>query len=210
MISEFVLYAPEPASVSVIRCSPPSWMVQLLLEEKGCSYRVRHLSFAAGEHRTPEMLAKNPRGTIPVLSHGSLNLYESFAMLEYIEACAPKTPFLPPDLHDRGIALNRLHESNTLKSAGMTWFVLLMRDGSDEAVRLARSAFEDELRFWESYLTSTPWVAGHTLTLADLSIFTYVATAVHLGLQLTDLPHMENHYHRLRSRTSTQATWPWD
>ncbi|MCA9688237.1 MAG: glutathione S-transferase N-terminal domain-containing protein, partial [Myxococcales bacterium] len=76
---------PEPATIRIVECSPPSWMVQLALEEKELDYEIRRLSFSAGEHKSAEMLARNPRGNVPVLSHGHINIYETFAILEYLE-----------------------------------------------------------------------------------------------------------------------------
>ena len=69
-MSGLVLHAPAPASVRLIECSPPSWMVELCMREKQLDYAVDVLDFAKGEHRSPAMLARNPRGTVPVLSDG--------------------------------------------------------------------------------------------------------------------------------------------
>ena len=76
MDTQITLYMPDPASLRVIECSPPSWMIQLALEEKELPYETRLLSFSAGEHRSPEMLARNPRGTVPVLTDGLARTYD--------------------------------------------------------------------------------------------------------------------------------------
>jgi hypothetical protein len=61
--SRLILYVADPASVPVIGASPPSWMCALLLADKGLEHAIVPLSFARGEHRSSEMLARNPRGT---------------------------------------------------------------------------------------------------------------------------------------------------
>ncbi len=189
-------------------------MVELALAEKGLEFAVRELSFAKGEHRTPEMLALNPRGTIPVLCVGEAVLYESLAMLEYIDLCYPEPPLLGTDRLGRARALNRLHESAGLKSAGMRLFAYLMRTPESERdgalVAGMRDDFRAELGWWERYYDGDTWAAGPALSMADLSVFVYVATASRLGLALDpDFPRVRAMFAQMRRRPSVEATWPW-
>ena len=116
--SGLILHMPEPASVRLIACSPPSWMVELVLLEKGLSYERHILDFAKGEHKSEAMLRKNPRGTVPVLSDGDAHVHETFAILQYLDWAYPQTPLLPAEPVARARALSRLHESGELKGAG--------------------------------------------------------------------------------------------
>lgn len=215
------LYRPAYESVRLIQCSPPSWMVELGLEEKGLEFTVKALSFARGEHRTPDMLARNPRGTIPVLTHGDAVLWESLAILEYLDFVQPTPPLLGSDAHTRARALNRLHESDALKRAGMELFAYLMRapenvpengpEGGPGDERLASllQAFRQELGWWERTYGESTWAAGETLTLADITVFAYVATAVYLGFSLAPAyPRVSDAFERMRTRPSVQKTWP--
>jgi glutathione S-transferase len=207
-----VLYAPDYASVRVIACSPPSWMVHILLEEKKLLYRVRRLDFAKGEHRTAEMLLLNPRGTLPVLSDGKAVVSETFAILEYIELTYPSPPWLPDQPPERARALTRLHEAEHVKAAGMAVFQELMRQPPDsERVDELWRAFDDELARWEHYLGLSSFAAGAEIGLADLALFTYVATAVHLGWSLASRPRLCGHHatmcRREAVRRSSPTTW---
>ena len=56
--------------------SPFSWRVQLVLEEKGLPYERVLLSFSKGERKSPEHLARSPRGKFPALTDDGLTLYE--------------------------------------------------------------------------------------------------------------------------------------
>jgi glutathione S-transferase len=49
--------------------SPFVWKVWLALEFKGLEYTLKMLSFSAGDTRTPEFRALNPRGKVPALEH---------------------------------------------------------------------------------------------------------------------------------------------
>lgn len=210
------LYAPEPASVRLIECSPPSWAVALALAEKRLPYQTRQLSFARGEHRSAEMLAMNPRGTIPVLRDGDVAVHETLAILAYLEHAYPQIPLLPAG-QARARALTRFHESDNLKARGMQLFAYLMRTPDEERdsarVREMSDALRDELAHWERYYGEAAWAAGDALSLADLVVFVYVATAGHLGLSLAErYPGLARFDERMRARPSVRETWPatWD
>ena len=53
------------------------WRALIALEEKGIEYESKWLPRSTGEHRTPDMLALNPRGRLPILRYGDVTLYES-------------------------------------------------------------------------------------------------------------------------------------
>jgi glutathione S-transferase len=86
--------------------SPFAWRVQLALEHKALPYERHVLSFAAGDTRKPEFLALNPRHRVPVLIDGDFVLYESNAIVEYLDEAYPATgaPLFPGDVRTRALA----------------------------------------------------------------------------------------------------------
>ena len=78
--------------------------VKLLLEQLGHDYRWIETNSAIGETRTPDYLAKNPNGKVPMLERedGSV-LVESNAILCWL---ADGTPFLPADPWQKAQALS--------------------------------------------------------------------------------------------------------
>ena len=86
--------------------SPYAWRVQLALEHKALPYELRVLSFSAGDTRKPEFIALNPRHQVPVLIDDDFVLYESNAIVEYLDEAHPATGgrLFPEDLHARAIA----------------------------------------------------------------------------------------------------------
>lgn len=203
------LYVARNDSVAVIQCSPPSWAARIVLEEKRVTYTLRELSFAAGEHRTPEMLEKNPRGSVPVLEHDGIVVYETLAILQYLNFAFADPALLPAEREPRARTLVRFHESANLKTVGMALFAYLMRtaDGGREPtpLRTMGQAFEDEVELWERYAR-----AGDLLTdppsLASIVVFVYLATATQLGFTLP--PALAELVAAMRSRRSVTATWP--
>ncbi len=66
------------------------------LEECGLEYAIRHVDFTKGEHRSPDVLAANPLGRLPVLVDDAegLNVYGSLAIVRTAARFADK--LLPP------------------------------------------------------------------------------------------------------------------
>lgn len=208
---ECILYGADPASVSVIQCSPPSWMAQMALEAKGASYRLELLSFARGEHRSAAMRELNPRATIPVLVHGGASIYETYAVLEYIDYAFAEVPLVPRERVGRARALTRLHEASNLKAAGMALFAYLMKtpEGARDENRVAKGIDElsAELDRWERVEPGDGFFGG-ALCLSDLCVFAYLATARRLGLDLAPWPGLRRFCEHMESLECVQKTWP--
>jgi glutathione S-transferase len=65
------------------------------LEEKGAKYRFAAMQM--GTNKTPEHLERHPFGRIPVLDHGDFRLYETQAILRYLDDIIPSPPLRPSD-----------------------------------------------------------------------------------------------------------------
>ena len=85
--------------------SPYAWRVQLALEHKALPYERTVLSFSAGDTRKPEFLALNPRHRVPVIVDGDFVLYESNAIVEYLDEAYPGrgAPLFPGDARARAL-----------------------------------------------------------------------------------------------------------
>jgi glutathione S-transferase len=65
------------------------------IEEKALPYRLVPVPF--GENRSPEHLARHPFGRVPVVDHGDFRLYETQAILRYLDRIAPEPALTPAD-----------------------------------------------------------------------------------------------------------------
>ena len=81
--------------VHTIPGSPFARAVLATLEEKGASYRVSPV--APGTFRSPEHLARHPFGRVPVLEHNGFSLYETQAILRYLDRVLPAPALTPAD-----------------------------------------------------------------------------------------------------------------
>jgi glutathione S-transferase len=78
-----------------------SQRIRIALIEKQISAELVEVDlFSKAQHR-PEYLCKNPYGRVPTIEDNGLVLYESTAILEYLEATRPSPPLLPDDIRLR-------------------------------------------------------------------------------------------------------------
>jgi len=92
--------------------SPYAWRAQFALEHKALPYELKVLSFSAGDTTKPEFLALNPRHRVPVLVDGDFVLYESNAIVEYLDEAYPATgaPLFPGDARTRALVRRLIGE----------------------------------------------------------------------------------------------------
>jgi maleylacetoacetate isomerase len=75
-----------------------TFRVRIALNLKGISYEPIYVDLDAGDQRTPEFKTVNPQMVIPALVEDDGNvLFQSLAILEYLNEIHPEPPLLPPD-----------------------------------------------------------------------------------------------------------------
>src|SRR5919197_5261787 len=72
--------------------SPFSWRVMLTLEVKRLPYGSKLLKFSKEDHKSARYLRLNPRGKVPTLKDGDFVLYESLAIMAYLDQKYPDPP----------------------------------------------------------------------------------------------------------------------
>ena len=84
--------------------APPSIYgrkVLATLEEKGLDYTIHKMSFATNDHLKEDYLKINPNGEIPALVDDGQVIYESSAVIEYLNDEYPHPPLMPEDSYGR-------------------------------------------------------------------------------------------------------------
>ena len=100
--------------------SPYAWRVWLALEHKRIPYELRTLSFDAGDLKKPEFLAVNPRHRVPAIRDDGFALYESAAIVEYLEDTSPGEPrLLSADVRQRALQRRLVREADQYVAAAM-------------------------------------------------------------------------------------------
>jgi glutathione S-transferase len=169
-----------------------SYKVRLVLAQLRIPYALVELDILKGETRTPEFLAKNPSGRVPVLEVGPAQyLAESNAILWFI---ARDTDLVPRDPVQRAQALQWMFfEQHSLEpNLGSARFWLTMVKGGRE---LQRHALEDwmekgyqALGVMEKHLESDRFLVGNRYSIADIALYAYTHCAHESGFDLTAFP----------------------
>ena len=163
--------------------SPWSWRVWLTLEHKQIPYQLQMLSFSGGDLKKPEYLAINPRGKVPAIVDGDLQLYESAAIARYLEEAYPQKPLYPSAPRERALVHRLIAEiDNYIGTAnGKLVDEVLFKPEAERnqaAIDRARQELAAELGRIEAQLGGD-FLAG-PLTAADFALYPLLA----LGLRI--------------------------
>jgi glutathione S-transferase len=169
-----------------------SYKVRLALAQLRIPYRLVEVDILKGETRTPEFLAKNPSGHVPLLEVAPQRyLPESNAILWYV---AGGTALAPDDRIDRAEALQWMFfEQHSLEpNLGAARFWLSMVKGGRE---LQRHALEDwmeqgyqALGVMEQHLSDHRFFVAERYTVADIALYAYTHVAHESDFDLTAFP----------------------
>lgn len=152
----------------------------LACEEKGVAWELRPLG--PGQSKQPEHLARHPFGKMPAIEHDGFQLYETQAILRYIDAAFPEPPLTPTD--PKGIArmsqvLNIL-DAYVMPSltAGIGFNRIVAPvfglPSNEDAIKAAIGPGRTALRALEALLGTQAYFAGEALTLADLAAISHL------------------------------------
>jgi len=156
--------------------SPFAWKVWLALEHKAIPYDLKVLSFDKGETRTPAYLKISPRGHVPAIVDDGYALWESMAILEYLEETYPERPLLPQDRQGRATVRRIAAEAESyLRPLVSDLFrATLFRKGPEDAEALAdiHKRLEEELPRFEAMLRGEHF--ANDLSLADFTVYPHL------------------------------------
>jgi glutathione S-transferase len=197
--------------------SPYAWRVWLALEHKALAYELKTLSFDGGDLKTPQYTALNPRQRIPALVHDGFPLYESAAIVEYLDDAFPDSGarLFPKPAKPRAIARRIVREADEYLAHAMEGLVdeLLVKPPEQwdaAAIDQARDAFVCELPYFEKTLT------GDFVDAADFTVYPMIALALRmeqrkkpdLGIGTAIGPGLAAWMKKLEALPFFAKTWP--
>ncbi len=171
--------------------APNPRRVRIFAAEKGINLTLEEVDILAGQSRTPEFLAKNSSGAVPVLEldDGS-HLSESVAICRYLEGLHPEPNLLGRDLREQADIerWNRRMELELFAAIGRT-----VQNTSPifqgrfkqfpEYGEAQRSVVYQRLERMDRELNGHEFVAGDRFTIADITAL----VAIDIGGQLADI-----------------------
>ena len=157
--------------------SPYGWRVWLALELKKVAHKVKILSFQAGDTRKPEFVALNPRHTVPTIVDDGHVLWESLAILEYLdERYDTGTKLYPGDAKNRARIRRLIQEmEGYLDKEGIDPITheYFGKEGAApdlERVEKAKKRLAEELAYFAKEIRGK-YIAGDEPSAADLVLY---------------------------------------
>jgi len=142
---------------------------------------------SAGGTRTPEFLALNPRGQIPVLEDDGLVIWDSMAILCYL-ARRHGPEWLPMDAAPFARVMQWLAVSENELLYGLARARAALKFGRPCDMNDARANAESGLKTLETQLSRQQWLAVDRPTVADVACYPYVALAPEAEVNLAPYP----------------------
>jgi glutathione S-transferase len=175
--------------------------------ELGLPYIRHDIGHSYGGNNTPEFLAMNPNGTVPVLQDGNdAPIWETGAILRYLAARYGQAPYWPSDLSQRA-QVDKWAEwakiNATLAFTGPIFWAVVRTAPSKQnpqAIAAAVAKFERVLAIAEAQLADTQYLAGDEFTLADIQLGHLLYRYYEIPIPRADLPNIARYYQRLTTR----------
>lgn len=186
-----------------------TWKVLATFHEKGHAPHFEVVDITRGGHHTPEHRARHPFGQVPVLEDGAFRLFESRAIIRYVDAELSGPALTPADSQGRA----RMEQWISVECCNLVPPLMELvapllwgRDPGVEALRRARARVEAALDVAEGGLGQARWFVGEAFTLADLSWLPYVQYLfiAGQGALVTARPALAAWWERASTRPSWQ------
>jgi maleylacetoacetate isomerase len=174
--------------------SQASFRVRIALNLKGLKREDSFLHLEQGDQFAPEYRALNPQMVVPTLIDGDAKLFQSLAILEYLEEKYPEPPLLPTDIAARawvrGLALINIADAHPLIVPRIRHYLL-------DELKLSQDQLSGWIGHWlkaglaamEALLSehreSGRFCHGERPTIADIGVVTQVTPAKTFGVDLT-------------------------
>jgi glutathione S-transferase len=199
--------------------------VLLTLEAKRLPYQSKLLTFSKGEHKSPEYLAMNPRGKVPTLKDGDFVLYESLAIMAYLDRANPERPIFGTSSRETGIIWRLVAENISYVCEPIQKIVAPLFtggvSGKEAEIRAAATTVHSELTRLEAIVGKSPWLAGAAISAADVVVFPWIASLLRaaakeeakpLALEFLPLdaryPHLATWAKRIEAIPGYERTYP--
>lgn len=151
------------------------------LAEKGHHADLVLVDLQKGEQKAPEHLARHPFGVIPVLDDDGFQLYESRAIIRYLDARLPGPALTPTDVRERGRMEQWISVEQSYFTPGAMkviyhafFFPMGGRQGDPAVIEAGRAEAGRVLDVVDKALADQPYLAGNAFSLAEISWLPYL------------------------------------
>jgi glutathione S-transferase len=173
-----------------LHLSLPSCKVGLMLGLCGAQFDYKHVNLGAGEHKTPEFLAKSRFGQVPVLQDGDAFICQSNVILQYLADKFGKFGGRTPAEKLRIAEWLAWDLDRMAGGVGLTRGLTRFMQQDPAVVNFTRARGEQALAQLDRHLGTSKFLAGSQPSIADVAIFPWVATAEEGGFDIVRWPNV--------------------
>lgn len=150
---------------------------RLFLSLIGAEVDIVEVDLAAGEHKSPEYLAKNRFGQVPILEDGGAAIADSNAIMVYAAKKFSRTDWLPEDPAGAAAVQRWLSVAAGQIAFGpaAARLITIFKAGFNPEEVIARA--HAVLALIEAELAGREWIAADRATIADIALYSYIARA---------------------------------
>ncbi|HPH64509.1 MAG TPA: glutathione binding-like protein [Kofleriaceae bacterium] len=180
------------------------------LAETNTPYEFTLVDFAKGEHKAAAHLARQPFGQVPAINDDGFALYESRAIIRYINDKAGGN-LVPTNPQQRALMDQwmSVETSNfTPHAMKFVYHYIFGRPHGEDVLAAAEAALNATLAVMEKQFATTPYLTGAEFTLADICYLPYMeyAMATPAKLILSKYDNVMAWWQRCSERPSWQKT----
>ena len=173
--------------------------VRLLLSLLALPYQTRPVDLRGGEQRSPDYLQRNPFGQVPVLDDDGLIIRDSQAILVYLAKRYGGEQWWPDDAYRSAQIAAWLSTAANEIFHGPAMLRVHHKFGRAIDTEKARQTAEKVLDIIDRHLESRDWLAGDTVSIADIAAYPYLALAPEGGIDIGAYPNIVTWFQRIRA-----------
>ncbi len=196
--------------------SPNCRKVHAVINHLGLKLDIAYHDFFNGELRSPEFLALNPNGMVPVLQDGELSLWESNIIMQYLADAAPQNALLPRQPKSRADVLRwqSWEAAHFNKALGVLSFEtvakpMFMKVAPDaDAVSWSTRELGRFAPVLDRALAGRDYLVGDAITLADYSVIHLEAFTGMVPFDWKPYSNLNAYFDRMRAIPHWRNTAP--
>lgn len=182
------------------------------LAEKGAAHEFNIVDITKGEQKQPAHLARQPFGVVPAIEDGDFKLYESRAIIRYLDAKLGGASLTPTNVHDRArmdqwISVEQSYFSPTAMKAVMEiWYSSMQgREADKSVIQAGLEGTKRSLDVLDAALAGNEYLVG-TYSLAEVCFSPYFQYLQDMGIDghVKERPNVSAWWARVSGRPAWQ------
>ena len=172
----------------------------------GLEYELQPVNLLEGEQRSPEFLALNPVGKVPVMQDEDFTLFESIAISKYL-ANKYNSSLYPQDINQRAVVDQWIDFSNIhLQSAFTRVFFnrilapLVGEEVDQNSLNFGLKMLDQYFPVLDNQLGQSKYLAGNELTLADLNLAAILDPAEVAHIDFSQYQNLNNWFQNIKQQ----------